>query len=250
VIAALDVLLLRLEGPMMSFGDVAVDALGPTARYPQASMVTGLLANALGVERGQVEVLEGLQASVVYAAREDRRGSILHDYQTVDISAPSVSLTGWTTRGEVEVRGGASGDGTHVRRRQYLENASYAVALTLRPASAAAPTLDAVAAALQRPFRPLFLGRKCCVPTAPVLCGRVTAPSLYAALQGCPVAEQVRPETRRTPPPAPRLLRAWWPEGEGPAGGEAVFATDRRDHRLGMHVGRRALRTGMLQVGP
>lgn len=232
-----DLLLLRMEGPMMSFGDVAVDALGPTARFPQQSMVVGILANALGVERRQPEVLDGLQASLAFAAREDRRGEVFEDYQTVDLSAAAVSLCGWTTRGTLEQRGGASGDGTHVRRRQYLADASYLVAVAVRPVRAGLPGIDDIERALRSPFRPLFLGRKNCAPTRPVLHGRRRAATLYAAL----LAE---PAPARYSPPG---LRAWWPDGEGPAGGETVFAHDLRNHAAGVHMGRRALRTGLMR---
>ena len=44
-------LMLRLEGPLMAFGDVMVDAIGPIRDTPAASTLTGLLANALGVRR-------------------------------------------------------------------------------------------------------------------------------------------------------------------------------------------------------
>jgi CRISPR system Cascade subunit CasD len=77
------VLILRLEGPLMSFGDVAVDELRPTARHPFKSMIVGLLGNALGVTRLEGDVLEELQASFKMASRIDRPGRVMTDYQTV-----------------------------------------------------------------------------------------------------------------------------------------------------------------------
>src|SRR3546814_4484691 len=57
------------------------------------------------------------------------------------------------------------------------------VALKLEPAEEA-PTGDDLADALDRPARPLFIGRKNCAPAAPILAGRVTASDLGDALQG------------------------------------------------------------------
>ncbi|EQD38829.1 CRISPR-associated protein, Cas5e-type, partial [mine drainage metagenome] len=39
-------LLIRLEAPLMSFGATAVDARGVIQRWPAASLLTGLCANA------------------------------------------------------------------------------------------------------------------------------------------------------------------------------------------------------------
>ena len=41
-------LILRLEAPLMAFGGETIDNLGVVRRFPSASMLTGLLANALG----------------------------------------------------------------------------------------------------------------------------------------------------------------------------------------------------------
>ena len=44
----MDALILRLRGPLMAFGDVAVDEIRPTDLLPGLSEMTGLIANALG----------------------------------------------------------------------------------------------------------------------------------------------------------------------------------------------------------
>src|SRR5215813_9680694 len=46
-------LILRLEAPLMSFGGDMIDANGPTLDFPLASLVIGLMANALGWTRAQ-----------------------------------------------------------------------------------------------------------------------------------------------------------------------------------------------------
>jgi CRISPR system Cascade subunit CasD len=256
----IDVLLLRLAAPLMSFGDVAVDARGPTRLFPTRSMLAGLCANALGYTHHEPARTQALQTALRFASRRDRAGEPLRDYQTVDLGqrdARGVAWmgdTGWTTRGAREDRGGGTaGDGTHIRERFYLADALYTVALTLAPASDAAPdappTLDQLAVALTEPARPLFLGRKPCLPSAPLLLGRVQAPSLLEALAGVPLP--------RHGAAADGYLLAEWPDDAAEAGAAAVLApasrrlaiTDERDWTNQIHVGRRFVREGLLRVG-
>ena len=44
-------LVLTLESPLMAFGGETIDNLGVIRPFPAASMLTGLLANALGWRR-------------------------------------------------------------------------------------------------------------------------------------------------------------------------------------------------------
>lgn len=168
-------LLLRLEAPLMSFGTLAVDANRPVQRWPAVAMLTGLLANALGWRRTDAQALEDLQARLRWAARLDRPGEPLHDFQTAQLDKKDL---GWTTYGTPEGRDG--GDDTykppHIRQREYRADASVAVALRLDP-PATAPTLQDLAEALRRPRRPLFIGRKNCLPSLPLL----AAPTLVEA---------------------------------------------------------------------
>jgi CRISPR system Cascade subunit CasD len=162
-------LLLRLEGPLMALGGPVVDARGPTRRFPGLAMLTGLLGNAMGWRHGEAERLEGLQRRLRFAAALVRPGTLVRDYQTVDLGRPAMlGSRGWTTRGRLEERGGASGLGTHIRQREYLADALLLAALRLEPESHD-PDLDVLARAVERPARPLFLGRKPCLPAAPLL---------------------------------------------------------------------------------
>ena len=68
-----------------------------------------------------------------------------------------------------------------LRYRHYRADAAVTVALTLMPAEEL-PDLAALEAALRRPERPLFIGRKACPPSRPILDRAVEAESLVAAL--------------------------------------------------------------------
>ncbi len=177
-------LLLRLEAPLMSFGTTAVDHRRPVQAWPAVSMLTGLLANALGWERSDAHALDQLQARIRWAARIDRPGTPLNDFQTAQLSKDD---RGWTTRGVVERRGGGDDayKAPHLRDRDYRADASVLVALRL-DAPEQAPTLTDLATALDAPQRPLFLGRKGCLPATRISQGLVEAADAVAALEEAP----------------------------------------------------------------
>lgn len=231
----MQVLILRLEGPLMSFGDVAIDEIRPTRRLPTRSMLTGLLANALGCAHRDVEQLDRLQERLRFAARLDHEGRGLIDFQTAELGKDDPL---WTTRGVPAERAGgaASYSGPALRYRHYLADAVVTVALSLAPAEEA-PALAALEAALRRPERPLFIGRKGCPPGRPILDRRVEADSLVAALDK---AAPLRPDRQ-----AADLLIETEDEPEEPKGRRLIAVADQRDWRVGLHTGqsrRRELR--------
>jgi CRISPR system Cascade subunit CasD len=162
-------LVLRVDAPLLSFGSVIVDQHGFIDRFPGQSMLTGLIANALGWYHGGFERLESLQARLHYAARWDVNPQRLVDYHTVDLGQPKMQKPGWTTRGEPEHRDGgpAAKFGTHIRYRHYWADGLMTVVLTLEGIDS--PDLAAIEEALRHPARPLFLGRKSCLPARPLL---------------------------------------------------------------------------------
>jgi CRISPR system Cascade subunit CasD len=229
------VLILRLEGPLMSFGDVAIDEIRPSRRLPVRSMLTGLLANALGYAHRDVAALDRLQERLCFAARLDREGQALVDFQTAELGKDDPL---WTTHGVPAERAGsaASYSGPALRYRHYRADAVVTVGLTLVPAEEA-PDLGALQAALRRPERPLFIGRKGCPPSRPILDRVLAAESLVAAL------DQVTPlGPGRTS--ADLLVETEDEPGE-PEAQRLIAVADRRDWRLGLHAGqsrRRELR--------
>jgi CRISPR system Cascade subunit CasD len=175
---------MRLEAPLMAFGREMVDATGPTRHDPDVSLVAGLLANALGYTRSEYERHQMLQDRVRLASRIDREGHALVDFQTAQLGKND---RGWTTRGVPEGRegGAAAYENPHLRYRHYRADAALTIALAL-DAPDDAPTLDNLGSALVEPARPLFVGRKPCLPSAPMLVGVVEAATLLAALDSLP----------------------------------------------------------------
>ncbi len=238
----MDILLLRFDAPLMSFGAVMVDQHGPTERFPGLSMLAGLFGNALGLRHGDASALEALQGRIEYAARWDIEPREILDYHTVDLGQAKMSEPGWTTRGEPEHRtGGISASlGIHQRYRHYWANGVMTLAVSLRAGGEPSPT--ALAERLRHPVRPLFLGRKTCLPCAPLLLGLVEDTDVLSALRNAPAAE--RPGQR-----APSKMSACWPMSFGEIGpGRCISIYDRRDWRNQIHAGRRQRYEGWLEV--
>ena len=229
-------LVLRFEAPLMAFGGVTIDQVGPTRDFPSTSMLTGLIGNALGWRWSDRLAHQKLQGRLIFAARRDREGVVLTDVQNVQLSK---SDKAWTTRGQPERRDGASYKAPHRRQRSYFADLSVCVVLRLDPADDS-PTLDEIENALDKPVRPLFFGRKPCIPTVPILGGGaerwINAQTAHAAL--------------RLVPGVDKALAAQWPVEHGPeAGNEVDRITDLADLRnwhTGLHGGSRRVVEGRI----
>ncbi|MEO5331407.1 MAG: type I-E CRISPR-associated protein Cas5/CasD [Magnetococcus sp. YQC-5] len=245
----MEMLILRLESPLMAFGGPMVDQNGAIHPFPAASMITGLLGNALGWDHADSEVLDRLQTRLHFASRLDREGETMEDYQTVNLGQDFFDMTkyGWTTSGMVEKRGsGSATSGTHIRYRPYQADALCTVVLFVEPENEY-PTLEDLAQALENPARPLFLGRKPCLPSTPILAGRMVADTLYQALTFFLHRDLEWDAQEMTSAP----LRACWPLGQGPedaARTRLVPLTDQRDWRNQIHCGQRLVREGMITL--
>ncbi|MEL6548477.1 MAG: type I-E CRISPR-associated protein Cas5/CasD, partial [Myxococcota bacterium] len=200
----------------------------------------------LGMIEPEHEPLNRLQERIRYAACRERAGVEVRDFQTVDFSEWTGDLSraktiGWTTRGAVEQRAGSNDTlrNLHIRYRDYWADARYLVALTLEPASES-PSLEDVERALRRPERPLFVGRKACLPSRPILSGRVESESLVHAL-----VEHVEPDG-----PEAEAISVWWEARDLELWGGEVrefLVTDERDWRSQLHGGERHMRRSTIR---
>lgn len=217
---------LDLAAPLMAFGGVAIDQVGPVRDFPAASMLVGLFANALGLEWRDRQAHQDIQDRLVFAAAILREGVVITDIQNAQLEKTD---RGWTTWGEPEGRDGASYGAPHRRRRDYLADAQTIVVARLAPGS---PATEDIRQALLHPARPLFIGRKPCFPTRPILAGTVDAASAHDAL----IAAL----------PDANGLRACWPTGEGPTGYHGQDLPDLRNWISGFHAGTRRVVEGRL----
>ena len=233
-------LILNLESPLMAFGGETIDNLGVIRWFPAASMLTGLFANALGWRRTDRERHQRLQDRLIFAARIDREpagGVRMTDFQTAQLGAND---RGWTTRGQPEGRAGGANtyDAPHLRFRDYFADMRVTVALRLQP-EAEAPTLDDLADALQEPARPLFIGRKPCLPAASLFRHfSERGDTALAALLATAIDEPGDGDDR---------IKLLWPNGEGVDGitaNRTYMLTDQRNWGSGLHGGGRQVCEG------
>ncbi len=215
----------------MAFGGEMIDAYGVIRPFPAVSMLTGLFANALGWRRIERQRHQELQDRLVFAARIDREpagGVRMTDFQSAAINNTERS---WTTRGAPEGRGGGTYQ-NHLRWRDYYADMRVTVALRLKQGEDA-PTLDELAAALQEPMRPLFIGRKPCLPSAPLFGGLVEGDTALEALLDAVPPGDGRGES----------CRLLWPQGEGvdeiPPNRTYMLTDQRNWDSSGLHGGGR-----------
>jgi CRISPR system Cascade subunit CasD len=150
-------LLLRLEGPMQSWGTQSRFRVRDTGREPSKSGVAGLLCAALGRPRSEpVADLAALRMGV----RVDREGTVRIDYQTAGGGA-------WLNGRYGVSRAENPGVETAVSSRAYLSDASFLVGFDAGT-SDQETLLERLDAALRAPVWPLFLGRKGYTPSRPV----------------------------------------------------------------------------------
>lgn len=225
-------LLMRLRAPLIAYGGETIDNYGVIRDFPALSMLTGLLASALGWDRGDDARHNRLQARLRMGSRLDSDGQRLRDFQTAQLGKDD---KGWTTWGVPEERrgGDASYESPHLRYRDYHAELDTLVALRLEPADEV-PTLDDLATALDYPARPLFIGRKPCLPTGRLFAGWIEAEHVLAALQ----------QADRRPA---RAVRLQWPDGEGTLPHDHLIdLCDERQWTSGVHGGWRPVREGVL----
>ena len=142
-------LLIRLVGPMQSWGIQSRFSERDTLLEPSKSGVIGLLCAAMGVDRSQGEVVLQL-AEMRMGIRVDREGTPAYDYQTAQQVIKA-------STGKADAR-----DHTVTSRRYYLADAAFLVAL-----EGDSTLLARAQQALRAPHWPLFLGRKGYLPSAP-----------------------------------------------------------------------------------
>jgi CRISPR system Cascade subunit CasD len=181
-------LLLRLSGPMQSWGTQSRFSIRDSGLEPSKSGVIGLLCAALGRRRDEpVADLTALRMGV----RVDREGSVREEYQTAG---------GVHRFGDVYGVVKASGDAgeTVTSRRFYLADASFLVGL-----EGSDDLLKEIDLALDQPRWQLSLGRKSFVPGEPVRLPQ--EPPFGPGLRDAPLLEALRgypwppPDGRRSP---------------------------------------------------
>ncbi|MDB5311579.1 MAG: CRISPR-associated protein Cas5e family [Gemmataceae bacterium] len=143
----MSVLLLRLAGPMQSWGTRSRFSNRDTGLEPSRSGVVGLLCAALGRPR-DASLEDFAPSRLKMAVRVNREGRLMRDYHTAQ---DVLRASGKTTQDTV------------LSERFYLADADFLVGL-----QGDSTFLNALAAALEAPVWQVCLGRKAFVPSLPV----------------------------------------------------------------------------------
>ncbi|GLW66580.1 type I-E CRISPR-associated protein Cas5/CasD [Actinomadura rubrobrunea] len=156
------VLLLRLAGPLQSWGEQSRFNRRETRPQPTKSGVLGLLAAAQG--RRREDPLNDL-IDLAIGVRVDQAGTLLRDYHTVsDYRGRPLPQAAVNAKGVQKPTSPVKY--THVTQRFYLQDALFVVGV-----AGQAELLESLAAAVRRPAFPLALGRRSCPPTQPIVLG-------------------------------------------------------------------------------
>ena len=159
-------LLLRLAAPLQAWGSSSKFNIRMTDREPTKSGVIGMIASAMGIKRCDEKGLSEL-SDLRFGVRVDREGKLLKDFHMVR-----------------QMKNDKLED-SHLTERYYLSDAVFLVALETDDER----LLEKIAYALKNPVYPLFLGRRSCPPTLPVVLETVDEELEDALRKAEPLAE-------------------------------------------------------------
>ena len=161
-------LALRLEGPLQSWGFDSQYNRRNTGLMPTKSALAGMCCAAFGFGRGSAEERTFLaDFAVVRITTLAIPRVVEHNFTN---AARKMKLSVRRLQDYHTVQNTKKADGTmkpcHITHRQYLTDASFGVLI-----EGNAVLLEQIADALSDPKWGVWLGRKTCIPSAPVLAG-------------------------------------------------------------------------------
>lgn len=130
-------ILLKLAGPLQSWGSDSHFETRKTDRYPSKSAIVGLLAACMGYRRDEDDKIRELN-SLDFAVRVEQEGVVIKDFHTAKMCDKNGSLKR-----------------TYVTNRYYLQDAIFMVAL-----SGNDELIDKILEGLKNPYFQPFLGRR------------------------------------------------------------------------------------------
>lgn len=173
-------LAIRLDGPLQSWGYDSQYSRRNTGLYPTKSAILGMCCAAMGIPRGsefEAETLEQLRRLQFLAIsiprvlmyRDSKKELSIRrivDYHTV--------LETRNAKGDIK-------NNAHLTWRYYLCDAAFGAVLRGEK-----PIIEKTGSALKNPVWGVWLGRKACIPTAPVYVGiyKTEEDALDVVLQG------------------------------------------------------------------
>lgn len=134
-------ILLKLKGPMQSWGTSSHFETRNTDYYPSKSAVIGIIAASFGYRRDQEQKIKELN-ELDFALRIDQQGMLLRDYHIANKYDKET--------GKLE--------SVYVTNRYYMEDAVFVVAIS----HADDERMEKIYEALKHPYFSPFMGRRSC----------------------------------------------------------------------------------------
>jgi CRISPR system Cascade subunit CasD len=153
-------LALRLEGPLQSWGFDGQYNRRNTGLMPTKSGIAGICCAALGYPRGSDQ-----ERAFLVSFGATRMTSIAIPRASLQKELPVRRLQDYHTVQNTTTAKGDTKD-CHITHRQYLMDAAFGIIF-----EGEAELLSKIAAKLLDPVWGLWLGRKSCIPSAPILTG-------------------------------------------------------------------------------
>jgi CRISPR-associated protein Cas5/CasD subtype I-E len=150
----MEYLVIRIQGLLMSFGEGDHWDVRGTNKFPTKSFIVGLIAAGLGLSRNATTKLRELSQGFSFACREDSSPGFLRDYHTI---LDTMKADGKRNKNAV------------VSPRHYLSDGCYTVLLGIKNIE----NKQRIINAFTDPVWPPYLGRKSCVPSAPLFRGEI-----------------------------------------------------------------------------
>ncbi|MGI6578685.1 MAG: type I-E CRISPR-associated protein Cas5/CasD [Saccharofermentanales bacterium] len=156
-------ILLKLAGPLQSWGTRSHFETRHTDLYPSKSAVIGIVAASMGYRRDDDLKIQELN-HLDFAVRIDQSGQLLRDYHTAR-----------------KYKSNGDFDRTYVTNRYYIEDAVFVAAIGHENNE----FIEKIEKGLQTPYFQSFLGRRSLPLTADFLLG-VYDTDVITALRNCP----------------------------------------------------------------
>lgn len=199
-------ILMWLEGPLQGWGYDSCYDRRETLNFPTKSGVLGMVMCAMGKKGPQKDLLAKLNRPMQVLALNSNLPH-LEDFQTIGGNYDEKDT--WQNLMVPKKPNGTKpvGGATIVTHRYYIQGGAYAVFLDVPD-----EMCETISQALISPVWPLFLGRKCCVPSELIFQGA------YESLEAAQQAAQTLCESKNRTPSFEVI------EGEGE--GECVIIPD------------------------